>query len=66
MKGLALVVLYKKHSETPSSDNFITAVRLVLSGMYRKDASWSPNWPSGANLLAAHKQHKYIWLLGEC
>jgi len=25
----------------------------------RKDASWSLNWPSGANLLA-HKQHKYI------
>ena len=23
----------------------------------RKDASWSLNWPSGANLLA-HKQHK--------
>jgi len=33
----------------------------------RKDASWSLNWPSGANLLA-HKQHKYflcvpLWLL---
>jgi len=25
----------------------------------RKDASWSLNWPSGANLLA-HKRHKYI------
>jgi len=25
----------------------------------RKDASWSLNWPSGANLLA-HKQHKRI------
>ena len=24
-----------------------------------KDASWSLNWPSGANLLA-HKRHKYI------
>ena len=25
----------------------------------RKDANWSLNWPSGANLLV-HKQHKYI------
>jgi len=25
----------------------------------RKDASWSLNWPSGANLLV-HKLHKYI------
>ena len=32
--------------------------RLVRS---RKDASWSLNWPSGANLLA-HKRHKYILL----
>ena len=30
-----------------------------ISSVRRKDASWSLNWPSGANLLA-HKQHKYI------
>ena len=28
----------------------------------RKDASWSLNWPSGANLLA-RKQHMYFFLL---
>ena len=36
----------------------------------RKDASWSLNWPSGANLLA-HKPHNYflcvpLWLLCTC
>ena len=29
----------------------------------RKDASWSLNWPSGANMLA-QKQHMYFFLFG--
>jgi len=41
--------------DTRTSTQSTQSRRLVR----RKDASWSLNWPSGANLLA-YKPHKYI------
>ena len=47
---------YNNTSTTPGATQKSRIVR-------RKDASWSLNWPSGANLLA-RKQHMYFfWCL---